>query len=265
VRFENAYPHLKRIDPDEFIDFLLSTDPLKNAATICRLPQMDCAVYKLSDDNEYIYIEEYSPDEMSLTLLCKPENLNKYLIIAKAFPKYIISFTCVSDFTLPDDRFGFKDDRLYELYDYAYLKDSIYYEPSENYTVRELIENDEAAVRAFSGSRFPVIFMVFQQKYKHGNNDTAKLYGLFYKGELVGCDISSFEQARSIKISDIGSLFLIPEHNTEHNMKIMYSYAIECALRDKYMPVDGGSELSDLCVSLGYTLISKRFTFTNIK
>ncbi|NLL40196.1 MAG: hypothetical protein GX254_11510 [Clostridiales bacterium] len=117
---------------------------------------------------------------------------------------------------------------------------------------------------SFSKLAAPVVYGVFEQKYKYGNYASVKILGLFIRGEFVGCAMLSFEQARSIKISDMGGLYLLPEHNTGQNREMLYLYAIKHALDKQFLPVNGGTEAGEKCIRLGYTPVGKRYTFTNI-
>jgi hypothetical protein len=148
------------------------------------------------------------------------------------------------------------------LYDYAYLKESIEPVSCTGLTVRELTAEDENATEAFSKHGFPVVAGIFKQKFRHGNNDTTRLLGMFNGERLAGCAAITFEQARSIRISDAGSRFFLKEHDTAENRAALRSYAIGLALREGYLPVDGGAPYDNgENERLGYTLISKRYSF----
>ena len=142
--------------------------------------------------------------------------------MAIEFPRYMIGFICDEDFEIPYNKYGFIDDKVYGLYDYAYLKESVDTVLKEDCVLRELSPEDESAMASFSKLAAPVVYGVFEQKYKYGNYASVKILGLFIRGEFVGCAMLSFEQARSIKISDMGGLYLLPEHNTAQNREMLY-------------------------------------------
>jgi AraC-like DNA-binding protein len=258
-RFEKACPGLERVDTDELIDALLTADPLKFGPYICAMSSIDSVAYRLSGD-DYITVEEYSADEMVLTLYCSEIDIGKYAQIAEKFPKYTFGFICGKNFTLPPDKYGLTCDKVLELYDYAYLKDGIKPVNPSSYVIRELTAGDENAAEAFSKRGIPVVAGVFRQKFKHGNNDTVRLLGMFDGKKLAGCALPAYQQARSIRISDIGGIFCLPEYDTAANREALWSHAIEAALKAGYLPTDSGTEdRSGACEKLGYTPIAKRY------
>lgn len=260
-RFEKACPHLQRVDAEELIDKLLITDPLKYGPYICAMSIIDSVVYRLSGD-DYIAVEEYSADDMVLTLYCSDADIGKYARIAEKFTKYTLGFICGKDFTLPPDKYGLTCDKVLELYDYVYLKDGIKPVNSSGFVIRELSAGDENAAEAFSKRGIPVVAGVFKQKFKHGNNDTVRLLGMFDGKKLAGCALPTYQQARSIRIRDIGGIFFLPEYDIAANREALWSHAIGDALKAGYLPTDSGTpDHSGESAEMGYTLVSKRYAF----
>jgi hypothetical protein len=250
----------QRVDTDELIDKLLISDPLKYGPYICAMAIIDCTVYRLSYD-DYIAVEEYSADDMVLTLYCSEADIGKYARIAEKFPKYTFGFICGKDFTLPPDKYGLVCDKVLELYDYVYLKDEIEPVSTNCFVIRELTAGDEDAAEAFSKHGIPVVAGVFKQKFRHGNNDTVRMLGMFDGKKLAGCALPIYQQARSIRISDIGGIFFLPEYDTAANREALWSHAIETALNAGYLPTDSGTEdRSGAHEKLGYTMVAKRYT-----
>lgn len=163
-RFEKAFPSLKRIAQEEFLEYLYMTDPLRFSFHLYFANQIDCAVYQLREGNEYMLVEEYRPELVSLTLFCETKNISRYIGMAKAFPTYTICIACDIVFVMPEDKMGFKEEREYEQYSYAYLEDSTDVPALPGYSVRELSEGDRAAVNRIRRDIKAEAIRVFEQK-----------------------------------------------------------------------------------------------------
>ncbi len=272
-RFEQQFPEFRRVCTDDLVDYLLASDPVRYAADIVLMSQIDCAVYKLSDNNEYIYVAEYRPDEMCMTLYCRQENIGKYISLAKQFNKFCIDFRCDSDYALPEDDFGFSGIKKLEFFDFAYLKDEVKVPHLQNYSVRLLSKVDRKAVERFdssAGSKIPTL-QVFEQKYDYGNYVDTLFLGLFFKEELVGIAMPSTENGQGLLISDIGGITVSKQHKSDETITLLWSTVIEHNIVHGEMPLSGGTTPNDEiinnqnCRKMGYKQIAKRYSFTNIK
>lgn len=271
-RFETAYPGFKRINLEDLLDYLMTTSPIAYADKIIFLPTIDCAVYKLSDENEYVLIEEYRPEEICLTLFCKEENIKEYLTIAGKFHKYNIEFTVNSDFVLPEYFCDLPNAKVSEYMNYAYLNESIDSVTIMDYTVRQLDKQDKKAVDALQNAltgHVP-ISRVFEQKYVFGNYADTLFFGLFYKENLVGVAMPTLEHGRGMKISDIGCIEIFEQHKSKVTEKLLWSECIKYSLAQNAIPMNSGTTDDRDIInsynskSLGYELISRRYSISNI-
>ncbi len=267
-RFENEFPNLERIDIDELTDWLYTQNPIRYAFNIFFSSQIDCAAYRLSEENEYIFLEEYRAEEITLTLFCKEENIPKYIDMGKMFPKCMIGYLCDPDFSCPEDKYSFS--RFLELYDYAYLKETINFCSLPEYTVRHLDANDKETVKKFA--KMPeteVVGHVYEQNMQYGNFDGTFFIGLFKQEKLIACCMPEIEIARDFKNCEIGGIFFIESEKTETLMVNFCKAVISDNLKNGLTPTIGGARADDDSLNaavterIGYTCISKRIWFTD--
>jgi AraC-like DNA-binding protein len=267
-RFEAAFPDLVRFDIDEFLDYLLVSDPLRFMFNNYFAKQIDCAVYMLSDENEYIYVEEFDASRIDLMLFCKEENISGYINMAKAFPKYSIGFICDKDYNVPVDKLGFAEVNEYISFDYAYLEDSIDIPILCDYSVRELCEADSQQTEIFAKEVNPVIWRVFEQKHSHGNYGDTIMFGLFNKQEMAGVCMPTLEKGRGTFCADIGGIFMKTEYENEKTVKYLWSSVINAQIKMGAVPTNGGTTSERRYIDIentekmGYTLIAKRYSYS---
>lgn len=268
-RFEDAFPALERVGSDEFIDYLLVTDPIRYAFRIIFTPTIDHAVYKLSESHEYILVEEYRPEDTALSLLCKSENINKYISMARAFPRYCIEFFADPDFTPPEDNYGFMDARSCTSSNYVFAGDSIEPRVLEGYSVRELTGEDAKLMESFAKGRNETPGRVFTQKFNHGNFTEVQPTGLFFQEAIVGCALHCFESGRSVRYSEVGGLWFDPAHDRKECAALLHAFCLDAGLKEGYVPMLLNESDSDgwlngaMAEEMGYRLESKRYCYDN--
>jgi len=262
-RFESAFPALKRVDSDELIDYLLTTDPVRHAFRIIFTPTIDHAVYKLDEEGEYILTEEYRPEDTALTLFCREENIAKYAGMARAFPRCILEFTTGPGFSLPEDGFGFS--KVTAGGNYVYTGESIETYIPEGYEVRALGREDAGLMEAFARGGNETPGRVFAQKMDHGNYGEITFLGLLRGDALIGCALTCFESGRGLRYSEAGGLFLAPAHDNKENAALLIGAATALGLREGYPPMlldardDGGWLSGAMAREMGYRLDSMRY------
>ncbi|MCL2532474.1 MAG: helix-turn-helix transcriptional regulator [Oscillospiraceae bacterium] len=258
-RFECEFPALKRVASDEFIDYLLTTDPLRHAFRIVFTPTIDHAVYQLSDDKEYILVEEYRPEEVALSLFCNSENIVKYINMAKAFPRCCIELLAAPDFIPP--KLACVRARMGR--NYAFVGAAPTPRSVECYQVRELGATDAGAVAAFAQKENEVLSRVFTHQMKN-NDGRIQFLGLFFKDALVGCAVLCLEGGRTVCYSDISELFFAPKHDSKQNIAMLVEAAIVAGLAQDHVPMLWDSDMdSAMAEELGCKLISIRYAFDN--
>ena len=270
-RFEAAYPELQRVSPEELLDFMMTTSPIAYADRIVFLPTIDCAVYRLSDENEYILVEEYRPEEVSLTLFCKEESIERYLKLAGKFHKYNIEVTVSPDYIPPDHPDLPPDARITEYMNFAYLSDSIDTPQVFDYTVRMLSKDDKKAVDTLQKTLLEgsPLASVFEQKYLFGNFGETYFFGLFHKDKLVGAAMPSLEYGRGMAVSDIGNIEIAQGHKSDKTIRLLWSECIKFALGQNAVPINYGTTDDNSIISsevgkaMGYELTSLRYSFSN--
>jgi hypothetical protein len=266
-RFESEFPNLERIDIDIFTDYLYTVNPIKYAFNIFFASQIDCAVYKLSDDNEYIYIEEYCAEETAMTLFCKDDDIDQYIRIAKKFTDSFISILCDINKAEPSDNYGYLYKRVH--YDYAYLLASIDVYVPQDYSFRALEETDYAAIEKFSRKSKSIVLRVFEQRKKYGNSDGTLFFGLFYKSALVGCAMPCVESGKGISNCDIGGIFMLEEYKSELALTYFWSSIIEFCIKNDLISTNSGTSKESGIINcaasekLGYTCVAKRLFFSD--
>jgi len=268
-RFEVAFPNLERADMDEFLDYLFLQNPIKYMYNIFFATQSDSAVYKLSND-EYIYVEEFDVPQIDMVLYCKEENIQKYIGMARTFPKFAIGMICEPDFALPEDKYDMAEYTLHENYNYAYLEESIDIPSFPGYTLRELVEADREITEKFANEVKPIIYRIFDQLYSYGNYEGQRLCGLFHESDgLVGVCLPSFESARGMLYSDVGGIFMKKEHDKEELELFLWTWIVDFQLKAGAIPFNGGTAngtewgiiTAENSEKIGYTLISRGFSF----
>lgn len=266
-RFEREYPQFKRVDMDVFTDWLYTQNPIRYAFQIYFASQIDCAVYQLSEQNEYLYIEEYRPEEMHLTLFCQDKNIRKWLSFAKLFPQSRTCLICGPEFVCPDDNYGF--DQVDVRYDYAYLKQKSTFSLPEGYRFCRLASEDKAAVKAFSKRSSAVVWQVFEQNMCYSNYAETKFFGLFKGETLIACCMPEEERAKGIAVCEIGGIFFVESEKTDMLYQNFWKAVIEDCMQNNLIPTNGGVSPRDTVLScadseeLGYSLVAKRCSFLN--
>ena len=268
-RFEAAFPALERIELSDFLDYLYVTDPIKFSSCMYVTGQVDCAVYKL-DENEYMLVEEYWAHVVNLSLFCKPENICKYIGMAKAFLSYSICVYCDKDCEVLEDKFGLADAKAYVYYSYAYLQESIEIPTLPGYTVRELNANDRAAAERIQPHVELSVVTFFEQKFAHGNFKDVQMFGMFCnETELVGVAFPSVERSRDMFYADIGEIALIPGHDDMKTLAFLWAYIIDAQLKAGALPTNGEANVysapTDIVGTeqMGYTLVGKMYRYAN--
>jgi len=262
-RFESAFPALERVDSDELLDRLLTTDPVRHAFRIIFTPTIDHAVYRLGEAGEYVLVEEYRPEDTALTLFCREENIAKYAGMARAFPRCILEFTTSPGFSLPEDRFGFS--RVMAGGNYVYPGDQAETYIPEGCQVRALGRKDARLMEAFAKGENETPGRVFAQKMDHGNYGEITFLGLLRGDALVGCALTCFESGRGLRYSEVGGLFLAPAHDNKENAAMLIRAATEAGLREGYPPMlfdareDSGWLSGAMAGEMGYRLDSMRY------
>ena len=262
-RFESAFPALERVDSDELLDHLLTTDPIRHAFRIIFTPTIDHAAYRLGEEGEYILVEEYRPEDTALTLFCREENLGKYAGMARAFPRCILEFTTGPGYSLPEDSFGFSRVTAGGNYVYAGEQAELYI--PDGFQIRALGREDAKLMEAFARGENETPGRVFAQKMNHGNYGEITFLGLLREGTLIGCALTCFESGRGLRYSEVGGLFLAPAHDKKENAALLIGAATAAGLREGYPPMlldarDGGGWLgSAMAREMGFRLESTRY------
>ena len=262
-RFESAFPALERVDSDELLDHLLTTDPIRHAFRIIFTPTIDHAAYRLGEEGEYVLVEEYRPEDTALTLFCREENIAKYTGMARAFPRCILEFITDPGYSLPEDRFGFS--RITAGGNYVYAGDHTETYVPEGYQVRALDREDAKLMEAFAKGENETPGRVFAQKMNHGNYGEITFLGLLREGALIGCALTCFESGRGLRYSEVGGLFLAPAHGDKENAAMLIGASIEAGLREGYPPMlldardDSGWLSGAMAREMGYRLESMRY------
>ena len=262
-RFESAFPALERVDSDELIDRLLTTDPIRHVHHIIFMPTIDHAAYRLGEESEYILVEEYRPEDTALTLFCREGNIAKYAGMARAFPRCILEFTTDPGFVLPEDRFGFT--RVTAGGNYVYAGEYTETYIPEGYLVRALGREDARLMEAFAKGENETPGRVFAQKMNHGNYGEITFLGLLRGDALIGCALTCFESGRGLCYSEVGGLFLTPAHDKKENAAMLIGAATGAGLREGYPPMmldardDSGWLSGAMAKEMGFRLESKRY------
>jgi AraC-like DNA-binding protein len=269
-RFAMAFPNLKQVDLADFLDCLYATDPVKYAPYLYVAAQVGGAVFQLSDANEFVLVEEYRPQVVSMTLFCKAENIREYIGMARAFTAYSISVYCDINCEAPADKWGHADAKEHVQYAYAYLEDSVAVAARPGYYVRELTADDFVAIGRVAPHIDLPIAMVFEQKFVHGNFKDIQLFGLFCNdAELAGVALPSVEQSKYMYSADIGDIAVVPAHDNEGVVAFFWSWVMDAQLKAGALPTnseavtDGGLTNAAATAQMGYTLVGKRYRFTN--
>lgn len=272
-RFENAFPSLERIGLEDFLDELMTWEPLIHADNIIFLPTIDCAVYRLSDDNEYVVVEEYRPEDMIFTLYCKAQNVGKYLPMAKKFDRYIVDFILPAEEKCDLSSCSLPGAEITESLNYAYTAKEIELPECSDYSARLLEKSDDWRVNALQSrlsGKIPFA-RIFEQKFSYGNVDDTNLMGLFYKDQLIGIAAPSVEGGRGLRISDVGGYEIADEYNCEKAEAYLWASCIRFGLEHNAIPMDSGvrkeKEANAVLKNedMGYKLISRRYVVKNVK
>lgn len=272
-RFENTFPSFERIDLEDFLDELMTCDPLIHADYIIFLPTIDCAVYRLSDDNEYVVVSEYRPEDMTFTLYCKAHNVDKYLPMTRKFDRYIVDFILPAEEKFDVSSCALPGAEVTESLNYAYTAKEIELPECSDYSARLLEKSDDCQVNALNSKLSGKIpfSMIFEQKFSYGNFEDTNLMGLFYKDRLIGMAAPSIESGRGLKISDIGGYEIADEYNCEKAEAYLWSSCIRFSLEHNAIPMNSGvreAKEADAILKnedMGYKLISRRYVVKNVK
>ena len=269
-QFEAAFPSLERVDLETFLDHLMISDPLVFAENIIFLPTIDCAVYRLSDDNEFAVVEEYRPSEMIFTLFCGEENIGKYLSMAKKFDTYNVSFILPVDSDFDTASCSLPDARITEYLNYAYLEKEVELPDHSDYSVRRIEKSDGEQVTALQSKlsgRIPFV-RIFEHKFSYGNFEETNLLGLFNKDTLIGLAAPTVESGRGLKISDIGGYEIAEEYKSEKAEQYLLTSCIRFGLKQNAIPMNSGVKVLDendvlKNEEMGYRQISHRYVIRN--
>lgn len=270
-QFEAAFPSLERVDLETFLDHLMISDPLIFAENIIFLPTIDCAVYRLSDDNEFAVVQEFRPSEMTFSLFCEVENISKYLSMAKQFDVYNVSFNLPIDSDFDIGSCNLPDAKITEYLNYAYLEKEVEVPDYSDYSVRKIEKSDDKQVTALQSKlsgRIPFV-CIFEQKFNYGNYEETNLLGLFYKDRLIGLAAPTIESGSGLKISDIGGYEIAEEYKSEKAEAFLWASCTRFALEQNAIPMNSGvNRTSDENAVLkneemGYRLISHRYLIRN--
>ncbi len=264
-RFEAEFPELERISMEEFTDALYLKSPVRYAFQIYFTSQIDCAAFRLSED-EFAYVDEYRPNEMHVALFTADGNIGKYVGMLGRLKDCRIELNPELDFILPGDRYGFAQAKWYS--DYAFLQEQVAPAPLPGCEVRELTQADLPAMQQFSKMHEAPLAGVFEQNRQVGNYAGMHFYGLFRDGVLIGSAIPQLQRANGTASYELGDMVL-PADVDDALLRGFWTQLIKMALEGDLLPTVNavGDEEKLLshrnCERMGYTRVAQRVFLWN--